>query len=205
MQNKNWQKIQRENEERIKSLGRNFDIYNKPGIYILTRYENGFKHAYIGQAKKVLSRLAQHLSGHDQHIDKSIRKHGLKDMEHHGWSIKDIEYMDEKHLDNVEQYHIKRYGGDGGLGYQVLNKTTGGQGEGKMQLKPFKEPKKYRDGLLQGDKRTEKKFAKLLGLVEFHPIDGSVRAYNAAHKLLNFLIEFEHGNGKREVAIEDDN
>ena len=38
--------------------------------------EEGIKYAYIGQAKHILTRLAQHLTGY-QHIDLSIRKHGL--------------------------------------------------------------------------------------------------------------------------------
>lgn len=31
-------------------------LKNKSGIYIFTRYENGFSFAYVGQAKKLIDR-----------------------------------------------------------------------------------------------------------------------------------------------------
>ena len=46
------------------------------GIYVFTREENGFKFAYIGQAKHVITRLAQQLNSY-QHIDLSLKKHGF--------------------------------------------------------------------------------------------------------------------------------
>ena len=46
------------------------------GIYVFTRQENGFKYAYVGQAKHILTRLAQHLNGY-QHIDLSIKNTAL--------------------------------------------------------------------------------------------------------------------------------
>ena len=51
-----------------------YDLKDESGIYILTRYDdNGFKFAYVGQAKKVLTRLAEHPMGYKQHIDFSLR------------------------------------------------------------------------------------------------------------------------------------
>ena len=51
----------------------------EPGQFIILRTdENGFKFAYIGQARKsILQRLASHLVGFNQHIDLSLRKHKL--------------------------------------------------------------------------------------------------------------------------------
>ena len=50
-----------------------YDLKDESGIYILTRYDdNGFKFAYVGQAKKVLTRLAEHPMGYKQHIDFSL-------------------------------------------------------------------------------------------------------------------------------------
>ena len=48
------------------------------GIYCFTRVdEDGFKFAYVGLASKsLLARLGEHLVGY-QHIDLSIKKHGL--------------------------------------------------------------------------------------------------------------------------------
>ena len=51
-------------------------IPDSPGIYFFTRAEDGFKYAYVGQSKSLLTRVAQHILGHDI-IDNSIRKRGL--------------------------------------------------------------------------------------------------------------------------------
>ena len=67
--------IERENKKRLLEV--NPDLDEDSGIYFLTRIdENGIKYAYVGQAKHILTRLAQHLVGF-QHIDLSIRKHGF--------------------------------------------------------------------------------------------------------------------------------
>ena len=50
-------------------------------------------------------------------------------------------------LDKWEQYWIKKYA-DGG--YQLRNKTSGSQGDGKKQIAEYKPPKGYRDGIQQG-------------------------------------------------------
>ena len=51
-------------------------IKNWCGIYILTRREDGIKYAYVGQAIRIVDRLAAHLKGY-QHIDISLKKHVL--------------------------------------------------------------------------------------------------------------------------------
>ena len=66
--------IKKANEERILKVCPNCP--NTSGIYFLLREEDGFKYAYIGQAVRLRERLASHLSGY-QHIDLSIKKHGL--------------------------------------------------------------------------------------------------------------------------------
>lgn len=117
------------------------------GIYIFTREENNFKYAYIGQAKRILTRLAQHLSGYDQHIDLSIKKHGLYSADNQiGWRISFI-YYPECLLDEREQDWIKEYAD---RGYQLRNKTSGGQGEGKFGISENKPSKTYRDGIAMG-------------------------------------------------------
>jgi hypothetical protein len=125
------------------------------GIYILTREENGFKYAYVGQAKHLLTRLAQHLKGY-QHIDLSIKKHGLKSEDNPtGWDITTIRF-DEKELDKQEQFFIKQYAN---AGYQMRNKTAGGQSDGKFEIAETKPSKTYRDGLKQGYKNAQKEVA----------------------------------------------
>lgn len=128
------------------------------GIYFFTREDsNGFKYAYIGQAKHILSRLAQHFTGY-QHIDLSIKKHGMYSEDNpEGWKVTSIEYP-ESELDNMEQYYIKQYAD---MGYQLRNKTGGGQGTGKTQIDDYRPSKGYRDGLIQGRKNASKEIARL--------------------------------------------
>lgn len=137
--------IERKNRERILAINPHVD--EKSGIYFLTRTdEDGFRYAYIGQAVNLLSRLAGHLKGY-QHIDLSIKSHGLYSTDNiYGWKIGFMHYPAEE-LDKWEQYWIKKYA-DGG--YQLRNKTSGSQGEGKKQIAEYKPPKGYRDGIQQG-------------------------------------------------------
>ena len=145
---------ERQNKERI--LRTNPYVDEKSGIYFLTREdENGFKFAYIGQAKRLLSRLAEHLSGY-QHIDLSLKKHGLYSVENiYGWKIGFIYYPLDR-LDEMEQYHIKEYAD---MGFQLKNKTTGSQCEGKQQLNEYRPAKGYYDGLKQGRKSLAKELS----------------------------------------------
>lgn len=137
--------IEKKNRERILAVNPHVD--EKSGIYFLTRTdEDGFRYAYIGQAVNLLSRLVGHLKGY-QHIDLSIKSHGLYSTDNiYGWKIGFMHYPAEE-LDKWEQYWIKKYA-DGG--YQLRNKTSGSQGEGKKQIADYKPPKGYRDGIQQG-------------------------------------------------------
>ena len=102
--------IQKNNEKRI--LKYCPDINDNSGIYILARFENGFKYAYIGQAKHLLKRLGQHLSGY-QHIDLSLKKHGFYSEDNkEGWKIAYFN-CNENELDKFEQEYILKYANDG--------------------------------------------------------------------------------------------
>ena len=81
--------IEASNKKRLLSVNPNLN--EKSGIYFLTRVdENGIKYAYIGQAKHILTRLAQHLVGY-QHIDLSLKKHGLYSSENkNGWKVSSV-------------------------------------------------------------------------------------------------------------------
>lgn len=156
----NAKAIEEDNKRRI--LAVNKDVNENSGIYIFTRHEVGISYAYIGQAKHLLTRLARHLSGF-QHIDLSIRKHGLFDFQKGnctGWKISFYNCPEEE-LDAEEQLRIRSYAS---RGYQLYNHTTGGQGEGKRILGEAKSPKGYRDGIKQGEKNVIKKIAHLFNL-----------------------------------------
>lgn len=148
--------IEKNNRDRILAVNPHMD--EKSGIYFLTRKdEDGFRYAYIGQAVNLLSRLAGHLKGY-QHIDLSIKSHGLYSTDNiYGWKIGFMHYPAEE-LDKWEQYWIKKYA-DGG--YQLRNKTAGGQGDGKKQIAEYRPGKGYRDGLTQGRINLAKELANI--------------------------------------------
>ena len=133
-------------------------LNEKSGIYFLTREdEQGIKYAYIGQAKHILSRLAQHMTGY-QHIDLSIKKHGLiSNSNMCGWNVNFLNFP-ESDLDEKEQYYIKKYALGG---YQLRNKTSGSQGKGKRQIDDYKPSKTYREGVEQGMKNASRDLARL--------------------------------------------
>lgn len=149
--------IERKNKERLLVINPNLN--DESGIYFLTRIdEDGIKYAYIGQARHILTRLAQHLVGY-QHIDLSIKRHGLFSVENlYGWKINFVEQR-EDYLDESEQYFIKKYAQ---AGYQLRNKTAGGQGEGKAQIAEYRPQKGYHDGIKQGRKNLAKELSHII-------------------------------------------
>ena len=149
--------IEQTNKKRFLDI--NPELNDKSGIYFLTRIdENDIKYAYIGQAKHVLSRLAQHLVGY-QHIDLSLKKHGLynHDKNPYGWHVNFLNFPNEK-LDYWEQHYIKQYAAEG---YQLRNKTAGGQGRGKTQIDDYRPSRGYRDGIKQGYRNASREVANL--------------------------------------------
>ncbi len=148
-------KIEADNKKRILNVCP--DVPDRSGIYFLLRKEDGFKYAYIGQAKRLLTRLAQHLKGY-QHIDNSIRNHGLYSADNPaGWRVYFLEFP-EVELDKREQHYIRKYAN---AGYQMRNKTTGSQGVGKKGMDDSQSPKGYHDGLRQGYKNAQRFVARL--------------------------------------------
>lgn len=159
---KNFRQIKAiEAENRKRLLAVNPQLNNESGIYILMRFdENGIKYAYIGQAKHILQRLCSHLTGYQQHIDLSIRKHGLHSVENpYGWDI-DFENLPESELDVAEKHYIKEYATQG---YQLRNVSLGGQGENRAsgQIGERKPSKGYRDGIQQGRKNLARELANI--------------------------------------------
>lgn len=126
------------------------NLTEESGIYILTRVDENnpaIRYAYIGQAKHILTRLAQHLVGY-QHIDLSLKKRGLYDSKNlYGWQVS-VALCDITDLDDLERSYITQYAE---LGYQLYNKTIGGQDEGKTAIESaVASPKGYYDGKKKG-------------------------------------------------------
>ena len=141
--------IEQKNKERLRKI--NPDLDENSGIYFLTREdENGINYFYIGQARRLISRLANHMTGY-QHIDLSLKKRGFYDEKEnpYGWKIGFLHYPIDK-LDEMERHWILEYTKQG---YQCrYNKTAGGQDAGKEKINDYKPAKGYRDGLEQGRK-----------------------------------------------------
>lgn len=149
--------IEYENKKRLLKVNPNLD--EKSGIYFLTRTDaDGINYAYIGQAKHIITRLAQHLVGY-QHIDLSLKKHGLYSADNiFGWKVGFIHFSQEK-LDEMEQHYIKKYAQ---AGYQLRNKTSGSQGAGKKQIDEYRPQKGYYDGIKQGKKVLARELANII-------------------------------------------
>lgn len=142
-----------ENENKKKLLKLNPELNDESGIYFFLREdENGFRFAYIGQAVKILTRLASHMTGYEQHIDLSLRKHKLYDEQKnpHGWRVEFLNFP-ESELDEKEKHFIKLYAD---TGYQLRNVSLGGQGENRASgsIGERKAPKGYMQGIQQGKK-----------------------------------------------------
>lgn len=178
--------IEKSNKERwCKCAGK--PISDQSGIYILYRTENGFHYSYTGQAKHILTRLAQHLTGY-QHIDLSLKKHGLYNPEKNptGWQVHWIEYP-ENELDFQEQKWVKEMIS---RGYITRNKTTGSQSDTKSGLDvEHKQPKGYYDGLKQGYLNARRDVAKLFKTNLIAQVNGTqgVRKQNALNKFNEFI------------------
>lgn len=152
----------------MKRFGNTAELSDKSGIYILAREEDGIKYAYVGQSVHVFTRLAEHLSGY-QHIDLSIKKHGLYDAAENptGYDVITV-YVPKEKLDDLEQDFIRRYAS---AGYQLRNHTTGSQGIGKKRM-DGKASRGYYDGKQQGKDDLIKEVQRLLKYLDVTPKGG---------------------------------
>ncbi len=191
---KQAQAIERKNKERLLKV--NPKLNDKGGIYFILRTdEQGFKYAYIGQSKAsagILTRLAQHLAGYQQHIDLSLKKHGLYNEDNpYGWRVEFLNFPDSE-LDEKEQYYIKQYALNG---YQLRNVSLGGQGEGRNMINETKAARGYRDGIKQGRKSLARELKHIIDThltVTIRPEkQGNKVSVKALEKFNNLLEESE--------------
>lgn len=162
MYNQNLKKIKAiEHKNRKKLLQINPMLDDNSGIYFLTRVDElGIRHAYVGLAHHLLTRLAQHLVNY-QYIDNSIRKHGLYSEENpYGYKVNFLHFP-ESELEEKERYYITQYSLQG---YQMKNRDTGG-GAGKQELGERKPPKTYRQGIQAGKRSLARE---LSGIISKH-------------------------------------
>ena len=199
--NNNFRKakaIEYQNKQRLLEV--NPILNETSGIYFLTRVdENGIKYAYIGQAKHILTRLAQHLSGY-QHIDLSLKKHGFFSLDNlYGWHV-NFKIFPLCRLDEMEQYYIKKYASNG---YQLRNKTAGGQGEGKSHIDEYRPKKTYRDGLQQGKLTLARDLKHIIDKHLTVELKAEKQANKTSQKALEKFMQLLDENNYREVSEDE--
>ena len=196
MANSNLRKAKAIEKENMKKLLKvNPKLNGKPGIYFLLRTdENGFKFAYIGQARKsILQRLASHLVGFSQHIDLSLRKHKLYSEDNpYGWRVEFLNFP-PRMLDEKEKEFIKKYAD---AGYQLRNVSVGGQGENRDagQIGERKSAKGYYDGLAQGRLNLARELRHIIDkhlIVSLKPEKSNNKVSQKALEKFNRLLEIE--------------
>lgn len=194
--------IEEQNKKRLLKV--NPDLNNGSGIYFLTRTdENGINFSYIGQSVSLTNRLCGHLAGYEQHIDRSLKAHGLySDQNPYGWKVGFLNYPQAK-LNDMEQYWILEYLKKG---YQSLNKTTGSQGVGKKQLAEYRPAKTYRDGLKQGEKNLAKKLSNIIDkhlVISLKPEKTNNKiSQDALNKFYEFLNIYKEGKGDEQSGMD---
>lgn len=182
--------IDKRNEKKLLKTNPNLD--DESGIYFLTRTdpETGIRFSYVGQALHIKQRMLGHLRGY-QHIDLSIRKHGLYSEDRPGgWKINFKHYPPNK-LNDMERYYIILYAKQG---YQSRNKDTGG-GKGKTGLGGRKPPRTYSEGKLEGKRQLAIEICKLME----NYLDISIRegtegrgATQAVEKFFNLIDPYNY-------------
>ena len=152
--------IQKKNEEIIKQQCPGID--RRSGIYLFSRFsEEHERCCYIGQAKDLLRRCANHLCGRKQHIDLSLLKHKWCSKDNpNGWNLKVLEHCKQEDLDKREQAFIEEYIN---LGYRCLNVCGGGQIDKKQDIneRNLTKLKSYANGKQIGYEKARKEIALL--------------------------------------------
>ena len=179
-------------EKRIKAVCP--QATHESGIYCFTRVdEDGFKFAYIGQASKsLLTRLGEHLVGY-QHIDLSIKKHGLYSTDNpYGYKVDILCKCTADECNEKEQHYIKKAAD---AGYQLRNHNSGSQGKGRKTFDNAKPSKTYREGLAQGYTNARREVAHWFSLhLNVSMKKPTKNAEKALAKFQNFInLEAENG------------
>ena len=184
----NWRQVwakQKAAEERIvKAFG---DPTEASGVYKFSRFNNErfIDTEYIGQAKNLRRRIAQHLLEHDR-LGLSLKKHGLKtDETPKGWNVV-WQFVPLNKLDYIERIEIDAVNKIGQV--ELYNVTSGGQGVGKVDINPRAPAKTYRDGLKQGHENARKELLPLFEkYLDIETKGNTQRHMNAVEKLQKFL------------------
>lgn len=172
MSNKNyWQIAQRIKQQKsyIKKVYSYCNLDESSGIYVFYRVDsNKNKFAYVGQAKKLLTRINAHVNCAvpKSHIDCSIKTHGVATKSNFdGYKLR-VYKCAETELNEKEKFFIQFYADHN---YTLLNVESGGQDEGHIDLNYRKASKGYRDGLDKGKNNAIKEIAEMMKYLKIVP------------------------------------
>lgn len=186
--------IEQKNKKCLLAVNPKLD--DKSGIYILWRTE---VHAYVGQSVGLLTRLAQHLAGYQQHIDLSLKAHKLySDKNPYGYRV-DFIHCDKSELDDKEREYIQKCIDKGWI---LKNKTSGGQDDGKEKIAEYKPPKTYRQGIQAGKKTLAKQLSNIISKHLTVRLKEEKKGNKASEKQLekfNQLLDEKNYGGNKDV------
>ena len=175
------------------------EITNESGIYCFYRTDkDGVDCCYIGQAKNLLNRIAQHLMGKQQHIDKSLYVHKLYDEDNkNGWKITILERCGLDELDYLEQRYIKFYSNIENV--KVYNVTGGGQFDKKADInqRQQRKLKSYKNGKNLGYEKARDYIKVMFDKYLDYSIKGKI-SKTKERKLVEFKEWLEVQNGEVE-------
>lgn len=177
--------IERDNIKRILQLCP--EMQDLSGIYMFYRAdENGKVFArYIGKSEtSILKRCASHLQGVKQHLDKSIKAHGLySENNPTGWQVMVVEYCLPYECDIRERKHIQYCQK---LFIDLHNVESGGT-SGKTDINERKPAKGYYDGLRRGRSSVLKELQTPLKYLTIAPKNEKKRTIRMYNKFLDLL------------------
>lgn len=141
-------------ENQVKKLAPNLKP-KETGIYTWFRVKEYA--VYCGQSVDILERTLSHLFAYD-HLGNSVRNHGIYSKDNPtGWRFTYFT-CDKDKLDQLEREEIAKYQK---LGCDMLNITSGGQNEGKVDINQRQASKGYQEGLHKGYEKCKKEIKEL--------------------------------------------
>lgn len=193
--------IERQNVKRILQICPR--MQDRSGIYFFYRAdEDGEVIArYIGKSEtSILKRCASHLQGVNQHLDLSIKAHGLYSEDNPtGWRVMALEYCEPSMCNERERKHIQYCKK---LFIDLYNVESGGA-KGKTDINERKPLKGYRKGVDCGMYKLSKELQTTLKYLNVAPKDENKRTIRMYNKFLD-LVTPKQEESKKDVKNETD-
>lgn len=188
--------IERQNVKRILQVCP--EMQDRSGIYFFYRKDESGKviARYIGKSEtSILKRCAGHLQGVNQHVDLSIKSHGLySENNPTGWRVMALEYCEPSMCNERERKHIQYCQK---LFVELYNIESGGT-IGKTDINERKPLKGYRKGVHYGRYKLSKELQTTLKYLNVAPKDENKLTMRMYNKFLDLITP------KQEESEEDE-